>query len=100
DEEAEGRETLAGRGAGEIGVGPGAPALRLPSGWRNAEDADSAEGRRWLRIRDRWVGSGGNREGVLWAPCPVGRRFRGHHTGHGTVRPFPLPISWGGGQGV
>src|SRR5690606_40486479 len=67
------------------------------SGWRNADSADYADGRRWIRVRERWVGSGGARERLLWAPCSA-VFLRGRHGRHRTSRPFPRLITWGGGR--
>src|SRR5690606_19095907 len=78
-----------------ISASPGVVALPLTSAWRNPDYADlHADGRRWVYIPDRWVGSGGDRERLAWAPCSASvaahptRNFSGvpppHYMGRGT----------------
>src|SRR5690606_25864623 len=60
---------VVGHRASGIAISPGVAMVWLGSGWRNADYADlHADGRRWVRIPDRCVGSGGYREGSLWVP--------------------------------
>src|SRR5690606_19444022 len=90
-----------------IAIPPGGAKVGLEPGWRNAESADYADGRRWVRVGDEGVGSGGDRViavdciATLAPPCGAGLWCCEGEAGPLAVAlaspPVPLPMLWGGG---